>query len=45
MMLNIMETIEIIPVLSLVPGENHGRFPFSHSYRVDGTMHALIDTG
>ncbi len=40
-----LELIEIIPGLSLVPAENHGRFPFAHSFLVEGTASALIDTG
>ena len=40
-----MELIEIIPGLFLVPAENNGRFPFAHSFLVEGTMRALIDTG
>jgi glyoxylase-like metal-dependent hydrolase (beta-lactamase superfamily II) len=37
--------IEIIPHLFLVPAENDGRFPFAHSFLVEGATRALIDTG
>lgn len=37
--------IEIIPGLSLVVAENNGRFPFAHSFLVEGDTCALIDTG
>ena len=40
-----MDLIEIIPGLHLVPAENNGRFPFAHSFLVDGATRALIDTG
>ncbi len=40
-----MELIEIIPGLSLVPAENGGRFPFAHSFLVEGATSALIDAG
>ncbi len=36
---------EIVPGLYLVPGENDGRFPSAHSFLVEGTARALIDTG
>ena len=39
------QLIEIIPGLSLVPAENNGRFPFAHSFLVEGAANALIDTG
>lgn len=45
MMRTMMPSIEIIPGMSLIPGENNGRFPFSHSYLVDAETRALIDTG
>ncbi len=35
----------IIPGLCLVPAENDGRFPFAHSFLIEGTTRALIDTG
>ena len=38
-------SVEIIPGLSLVPAENKGRFPFAHSFLVEGATSALIDTG
>ena len=40
-----MDLTKIIPGLYLVPAENNGRFPFAHSYLVEGTTRALIDTG
>jgi len=40
-----MDLIEIVPGLYLVPGENNGRFPFAHSFLVQGATRALIDTG
>jgi glyoxylase-like metal-dependent hydrolase (beta-lactamase superfamily II) len=40
-----MNLTEIIPGLFLVPAENNGRFPLAHSYLVEGTTRALIDTG
>jgi len=39
------ELTEIIPGLRLVAAENNGRFPFAHSFLVDGATSALIDTG
>lgn len=35
----------IIPGLSLIPGENNGRFPLSHAFMVRGEVDALIDAG
>ena len=35
----------IIPGLYLVPGLNRGRFPYSHSFFVDGDTTALLDAG
>ncbi len=40
-----LELTEIIPGLYLIPAENNGRFPFAHSFFVDGSSPALIDTG
>ena len=40
-----MDLIEIVPGLYLVAAENNGRFPFAHSFLVEGTSRALIDTG
>ena len=40
-----MDLIEIIPGLFLVPGENKARFPYSHSFLVEGDTCALLDTG
>jgi glyoxylase-like metal-dependent hydrolase (beta-lactamase superfamily II) len=40
-----VDFVEIVPGLSLVPGENNGRFPFAHSFLAEGTTRALIDTG
>ncbi|MBI4788029.1 MAG: MBL fold metallo-hydrolase [Chloroflexi bacterium] len=40
-----MDLIEVVPGLSLIPGENNGRFPFSHSFLVEGTTRVLIDAG
>ncbi|MDE3091941.1 MAG: MBL fold metallo-hydrolase, partial [Chloroflexota bacterium] len=40
-----MDLIEVIPGLHLVPAENNGRFPFAHSFLVDGAPRTLIDTG
>jgi glyoxylase-like metal-dependent hydrolase (beta-lactamase superfamily II) len=40
-----MDLVEIIPGLYLVPAENSGRFPFAHSFLVEGAARALIDTG
>ena len=37
--------IEIIPGLYLLPGQAEGRFPFAHSFVVEGDTRALIDTG
>lgn len=37
--------VEIIPGLLLLPGEKEGRFPFAHSFLVEGDARALIDTG
>ncbi|MGD9101255.1 MAG: MBL fold metallo-hydrolase [Anaerolineae bacterium] len=37
--------LEIIPGLYLVPGEGEGRFPFSHSFLIEGETWALLDTG
>ena len=36
---------EIIPGLFLVPAENDGRFPFAHSFLVEGATRVLIDAG
>ncbi|MFW9894097.1 MAG: MBL fold metallo-hydrolase, partial [Candidatus Thorarchaeota archaeon] len=35
----------IIPGLYLLPGSQEGRFPFSHSFLVEGETRAIIDTG
>ncbi len=40
-----LQITEIIPGLSLVAAENGGRFPFAHSFLVEGDTCALIDTG
>ncbi len=41
-----MESIlPIIPGLSLVCAEDNGRFPFAHSFLIEGDARALIDTG
>src|SRR5512140_2390781 len=40
-----MEVMRIAPGLFLIPGENGGRFPFSHSFLVEGTERVLIDAG
>jgi glyoxylase-like metal-dependent hydrolase (beta-lactamase superfamily II) len=37
--------VEIIPGLYLLPGQAEGRFPFAHSFVVEGDARALIDTG
>jgi glyoxylase-like metal-dependent hydrolase (beta-lactamase superfamily II) len=37
--------VEIIPGLYLLPGEAEGRFPFTHSFVIEGDSVALIDTG
>ncbi len=44
-MQNVNGLTEIVPGLCLVPGENNGRFPFAHSFLVEGATRALIDTG
>jgi glyoxylase-like metal-dependent hydrolase (beta-lactamase superfamily II) len=36
---------EIAPHIHLVPGENRGQFPFSHSILIRDQVTALIDTG
>ncbi len=40
-----MQLQEIIPGLYLVPARNYGRFPFAHSFLVEKSLRALIDTG
>jgi len=40
-----MDYIEIVPGLSLVSGENKGRFPFAHSFLIESDLRVLIDTG
>lgn len=41
-----LETIPIVPGLSLLPGQNGGRFPFSHSVLAeDGGGPVLVDAG
>lgn len=40
-----LELTEIISGLYLVTAENNGRFPFAHSFLVDGATCTLIDTG
>jgi glyoxylase-like metal-dependent hydrolase (beta-lactamase superfamily II) len=37
--------VQIIPGLYLIAGENDGRFPYAHSFFVDGSIRALVDTG
>jgi glyoxylase-like metal-dependent hydrolase (beta-lactamase superfamily II) len=37
--------LEVIPGLYLLPGEEQGRFPYSHSFLVEGEIWALVDTG
>jgi glyoxylase-like metal-dependent hydrolase (beta-lactamase superfamily II) len=36
---------EIIPGLYMLPGEEEGRFPYSHSFLIEGDTWALVDTG
>jgi glyoxylase-like metal-dependent hydrolase (beta-lactamase superfamily II) len=40
-----MQLQEIIPGLYLVPAPNNGRFPYAHSFLVEKSIRALIDTG
>lgn len=37
--------VEIVPGLYLLPGQAEGRFPFAHSFVIEGDTLALIDTG
>ncbi len=37
--------VEIIPGLYMLPGEEEGRFPYSHSFLIEGDIWALVDTG
>ena len=40
-----MEMVPIHPGMFLIPGANHGQFPFSHSVLIDSDIVALIDAG
>ena len=40
-----METQKITENITLIKGENQGRFPFSHSILIEDDITALIDTG
>ncbi|MBU7009616.1 MAG: MBL fold metallo-hydrolase [Theionarchaea archaeon] len=40
-----METQEITENITMIKGENQGRFPFSHSFLIEDDITALIDTG
>ena len=40
-----LELVPLTDTLSLVPGDNGGRFPCSHSFYVRDDVRALIDTG
>ncbi len=37
--------VQIVPDLYLVPGAGNGRFPYSHSFLVEGETRALLDAG
>lgn len=40
-----MDTQEVTDNITLIKGENKGRFPFSHSILIEDDVTALIDTG
>jgi glyoxylase-like metal-dependent hydrolase (beta-lactamase superfamily II) len=40
-----VDWVEIIPDLYLLPGAGNGRFPYAHSFLIDGDTRALLDTG
>jgi len=40
-----METQKITECITLIKGENQGKFPFSHSILIEDDTTALIDTG
>ncbi len=41
----VMETRKLTDTITLIKGENRGRFPFSHSFLIKDDITALIDTG
>lgn len=45
MNVSVMETHELTDTITLIKGENRGRFPFSHSFLIKDDVTALIDTG
>ncbi len=41
----IMKILPITDAISIIVGENNGRFPFAHSFLIQGDQAAVIDTG